>query len=35
MESTYYIGIMSGTSLDGVDAVLVNLGLQQRKLVKT
>ncbi len=26
MESEYYIGIMSGTSLDGVDAVLVDFG---------
>ncbi|MBX3629594.1 MAG: anhydro-N-acetylmuramic acid kinase [Nitrosomonas sp.] len=35
MESAYYIGIMSGTSLDGVDVVLADLGLHQHTLIKT
>ncbi|SER42843.1 anhydro-N-acetylmuramic acid kinase [Nitrosomonas sp. Nm51] len=35
MESAYYIGIMSGTSLDGVDAVLIDFGTEKHSLVKT
>ncbi|WP_090632071.1 anhydro-N-acetylmuramic acid kinase [Nitrosomonas marina] len=35
MESTYYIGIMSGTSLDGVDAVLVDFRSDRISLAKT
>lgn len=36
MSSPYYIGLMCGTSLDGIDAVLVEVISQNRiKLVKT
>lgn len=35
LESPYYIGIMSGTSLDGVDAVLVDFGADAPVLLQT
>ncbi|MDR4514392.1 anhydro-N-acetylmuramic acid kinase [Nitrosomonas sp.] len=34
-ESAYYIGIMSGTSLDGVDAVLTDFKTDRHSLIKT
>ncbi|QFU21665.1 anhydro-N-acetylmuramic acid kinase [Shewanella eurypsychrophilus] len=33
MSKDYYIGLMSGTSMDGVDAVLVDFSAQQPKLI--
>ena len=30
---TYYLGIMSGTSLDGVDIALTNIHSNQTKLI--
>ncbi|WP_076407646.1 anhydro-N-acetylmuramic acid kinase [Shewanella sp. UCD-KL12] len=33
MNKDYYIGLMSGTSMDGVDAVLVDFSGQQPKLI--
>lgn len=35
LETTYYIGIMSGTSLDGVDAVLADFGPSPPSLLYT
>lgn len=35
MEFDYYIGIMSGTSLDGIDAVLVNFQTEKPVLLQT
>ncbi|SFE46301.1 anhydro-N-acetylmuramic acid kinase [Nitrosomonas sp. Nm166] len=35
MKSVYYIGIMSGTSLDGVDAVLVDFSASAPVLIQT
>jgi anhydro-N-acetylmuramic acid kinase len=35
LEATYYIGIMSGTSLDGVDAVLADFGPSPPVLLHT
>lgn len=34
-ESTYYIGLMSGTSLDGVDTVLVDFSYKAPKILAT
>lgn len=35
MKPAYYIGIMSGTSLDGIDAVLVDTSGRQFSIIKT
>ncbi|WP_107693789.1 anhydro-N-acetylmuramic acid kinase [Nitrosospira sp. Nsp2] len=35
MKTAYYIGIMSGTSLDGIDAVLADLGSSPPSLLHT
>ncbi|MGS0673653.1 anhydro-N-acetylmuramic acid kinase [Shewanella sp. 0m-4] len=35
MNNSYYIGLMSGTSMDGVDAVLVNFDHDQPSLIAT
>ena len=33
MKNAYYIGLMSGTSMDGVDAVLVDFSGAQPQLI--
>lgn len=35
MNKAYYIGLMSGTSMDGVDAVLVDFAGEQPQLIGT
>ena len=35
MNKAYYIGLMSGTSMDGVDAVLVDFAGEQPQLIAT
>lgn len=35
MQQTYYLGVMSGTSLDGVDLALMNFASHSTKLVAT
>lgn len=35
MQQTYYLGVMSGTSLDGVDLALMNFASHSAKLVAT
>ena len=35
MPTDYFIGLMSGTSIDAIDAVLVDFGENTPKLIKT